>query len=233
MPYEDMITQETKKNTVKAADESCRFMYLEADVKQDNISEALKILLKYMEDAAFQSSIPGSCVKQKILEYLQVMMYGFIKIGYEKKNLVDKNGISFENLIYEYDTLLAVKTAIEEIALKVENSLNEMRKEDRLEVTKAKYFTKEHLHEEISVKQAASYVHMSESRFSHIFKEDVGISYIDYVNQMRIARAKTLLKGSDSIYEIAFQVGILNPNYFSTLFKKYTGISPMEYRRKK
>ena len=88
-----------------------------------------------------------------------------------------------------------------------------------------------HLNEELNVPQMARMVHMSESYFSHVFKRDVGMAFMQYVNTMRIARAKELLQKSDlKINEIAVHVGIPNANYFSTLFKKMTGKYPSQFR---
>lgn len=103
----------------------------------------------------------------------------------------------------------------------------------RKEISLVKSFVQSHLAEELSVTKISSIVNMSESRFSHVFKEEVGISFMEYVNQLKEDEAMHLLKNTDmKIGEIADMVGIYNPNYFSTLFKKRTGMSPNSYRRK-
>lgn len=68
--------------------------------------------------------------------------------------------------------------------------------------------------------------------FSRLFKEETGINFIEYVNKLRIDKAKELLNsdGNMSIKEICMEVGFSDPNYFSRQFKKYAGISPTEYR---
>lgn len=72
---------------------------------------------------------------------------------------------------------------------------------------------------------------MSESYFSHLFKKETGISFVDFVNQRKIRKAADLLQNTNlRINEIAAQIGIDNPNYFSVLFKKCKGESPQEYR---
>ena len=72
---------------------------------------------------------------------------------------------------------------------------------------------------------------MSDSYFSSVIKKEVGISFVDYISQVRIRRAKELLRQKHvRIYEICQEVGIENPNYFSSLFKKIEGISPNAYR---
>ena len=75
---------------------------------------------------------------------------------------------------------------------------------------------------------------MSESYFSHLFKKETGISFVDYVNTQRVCRAEELLRTSDKrISEIAQEVGVENSNYFSVMFRKMRGISPQEYRNQK
>lgn len=98
-------------------------------------------------------------------------------------------------------------------------------------ITKAIVYIDEHLQDHLGLETIAAKVNMSESYFSHLFKQTVGISFIEYLNEARIRRAQTLLTSTDlKINEIAAMVGIQNPNYFSILFKKLRGISPIEYR---
>lgn len=87
------------------------------------------------------------------------------------------------------------------------------------------------LRREFTIKEAAGQCHMSESYFSHLFKKETGISFVDFVNQRKIRKAADLLQNTNlRINEIAAQIGIDNPNYFSVLFKKCKGESPQEYR---
>lgn len=65
------------------------------------------------------------------------------------------------------------------------------------------------------------------------FKKIVGISPIEYIQQFRIKKATEYLSHTNqSIMEISTDVGIENPEYFATLFKKKTGFTPTEYRKK-
>ena len=83
----------------------------------------------------------------------------------------------------------------------------------------------------LSIRDAARLCHMSESYFSHLFKKETGASFVDFVNRQRIRHAARLLETSDlRVGEIAVQVGLENPNYFSVLFRKWKGESPQEYR---
>jgi AraC-like DNA-binding protein len=74
---------------------------------------------------------------------------------------------------------------------------------------------------------------MSESSFSHVFKELTGVSPKRYAIQTRIARAKELLSGTDlSVKEIAAELGYDDPHYFSRQFRKVAGRPPSDFRPK-
>lgn len=99
-------------------------------------------------------------------------------------------------------------------------------------VNRAKEFIRGNYHTDISLEDVAAHVHMSTSYFSSVFKKEEGITFIKYLTNFRLSRAKTLLK--DSMYnigEIAEQVGYSDTKYFTKLFKKEVGIKPSEYRK--
>ena len=84
---------------------------------------------------------------------------------------------------------------------------------------------------DISLGQAAAHVGLSPSHFSALFRRENGDSFKETLTQVRIQRAKELLRGSSlRSFEIAAEVGYTDPHYFSTVFKKETGLSPREFR---
>ena len=87
---------------------------------------------------------------------------------------------------------------------------------------------------DISVENLASKVYLSPNHFRKIFKESTGLSPIEYINNIRIAKAINLLSEDKniSISEIGEAVGILDQNYFSRLFKHALGCSPREFRER-
>lgn len=73
---------------------------------------------------------------------------------------------------------------------------------------------------------------LSESRFSHLFKESTGVSPHRYLLNVRIAKACELLEDTDlPIAQICAEIGISDQNYFSRAFKKSRGCSPTEHRK--
>lgn len=101
-------------------------------------------------------------------------------------------------------------------------------------VAKIKRYVFEHICQPVSRAEIAASVFLTPDYVSKIFKSETGINLKDYVNETRIEKAKELLSTtSQSVSEIAVAVGFDNFSYFSTLFKKITGVSPSSYNRKK
>lgn len=97
-------------------------------------------------------------------------------------------------------------------------------------VTTAMEHIKQHYNEDISLSEISSYVNLSPQHFSKIFKETTNFNYVEWVNNLRVEKAKEYMNQEDyTIKEICYLVGYKDPNYFSRIFKKYVGISPTEY----
>lgn len=100
-------------------------------------------------------------------------------------------------------------------------------------LNKAKDYINSHYTKAISLEEVAEHVQLSTFYFSKLFKERFSITFIDYVTILRIEKAKELIKKEEqSLKEICFNVGYKDPNYFSRVFKKITGMSPREFRQR-
>ncbi len=97
-------------------------------------------------------------------------------------------------------------------------------------ILKAKAYLEKHYSEEISLSTIGNLVHMNSDYFAHLFHINAGCTLIDYLTDLRIEKAKTLMQVSSlKIGEIAASVGYPNYSYFSRLFKKKTGITASDY----
>ncbi len=97
---------------------------------------------------------------------------------------------------------------------------------------KAIQFMQNNLSRAITLDNIAQSANLSMSFFSRKFKQDTGYAPIEYFNHLRIQRACQLLHFSDlRVNEVAAQLGIDDPFYFSRLFKKQMRVSPAEYRK--
>ncbi|NLJ40072.1 MAG: response regulator [Clostridiales bacterium] len=98
-------------------------------------------------------------------------------------------------------------------------------------VEKAKRIAKEEGYSNLTTHMVAEILGLSRNYFGQLFKKETGYTFTDYLNRKRVEKAKKLLETTTlKIYEISEQVGIDDSYYFSSLFKKYVGCSPTEYR---
>jgi AraC-like DNA-binding protein len=89
-----------------------------------------------------------------------------------------------------------------------------------------------HCRESITLDDVAELVHVSPSRVRHVFKDVTGVSFKEYVTQVRVAEAKRLLLSTDlSVAEIARAVSYTNLHQFYKVFYRSCAMSPGEYRR--
>ena len=96
------------------------------------------------------------------------------------------------------------------------------------------YIQKNYMDPGLSLNSICSYLNISTSYFSTIFKEMTGETFIEVLTRVRMEKAKELLENTTmKNYEIAEKVGFSDPHYFGISFKKITGKTPTEYAREK
>lgn len=88
-----------------------------------------------------------------------------------------------------------------------------------------------HIGDKITIADIARQFHFSESYISHRFKSDVGVSIVDYIMQIRVTQAKSLLRQQMPLVWISEQLGFCSQSHFSKVFKAQTGMTPVQYRR--
>lgn len=89
----------------------------------------------------------------------------------------------------------------------------------------------QHYNENITLKSAADRIYMNASYFSTLFRKKTGITFVHYLQKLRIERAKELLLDPQyKIYEVAVKVGFVDEKYFFKVFKNCEGVTPNEYR---
>lgn len=101
------------------------------------------------------------------------------------------------------------------------------------DIDSAKQYILTHITETIDMDILIGTSGLSSSRFKQKFKEQVGFTPREYINYMKIDKAKEQIASSkDSITDIAFDFSFSTSNYFCVVFKQFTGYSPKEYRKR-
>ncbi len=156
-----------------------------------------------------------------------------ISVADNDKKIDSKKDIgSLYNMIQKCDNVKDLNELLEEIAISVASKVNSFNnKSIKLILRKAIDYLKEHYNEQVTLNEVARNIYVSTYYISRMFKKELGKNFVDYLNEIRIEKAKELLKDVQyKAYEIAEMVGIPDAHYFSKLFKKYVGVTPTEYR---
>lgn len=166
------------------------------------------------------------------------------KIGFDKKRVINigasKTMLSlFEKMEMEsnmnqpFSEELCASYILEILSLAGRRNIyseNEAFLKNKSRISTVCRFMYENHARNLSVEDCAKQCNLSPGRFAHLFKETMGKTPIEYINEIRISKAKELLSAYNySVSEISEMVGFPNQNYFSRIFKKYTGTSPKRY----
>lgn len=192
---------------------------------------------KYEEMEAVYKSIKGQMHKERMkIEDYKRYMYNLITfvvgVYYDnaRTNTSEKHFPSYRNLyiLQSYDEVDQYADYI------ILNIINKLKLENQGVVhgtiKDLVQYIQEHYHEDISLNELAELVKMSPVYLSTLFKEELGISYVKYLTDIRLQKAKKLLADGYLVTEVSEMVGYHNYRYFCDLFKRSTGMTPNEYK---
>jgi two-component system response regulator YesN len=98
-------------------------------------------------------------------------------------------------------------------------------------INEAIRYIRSRLHTDLTVNECARHVHLSSNYFVNLFKKVTGMTFVQFLTQERMEKAKTMLLEGKQIQDIAAEIGYEDRRYFSEVFKKTTGMTPSEYKQ--
>ena len=199
-------------------------------------------------------SIPGSFAKISLESFLKFADLGvtednditrqpfFVIKGNEKKEINQlSERIVLEEAENRYAKDLMVHTLMVELMIILsrairgewEESLRVKNGKAKELVAIAKQYMDENFDQGITVSEAAAYVFLSQGYFTRAFRDEMGISPMNYLMKKRIEKACKLLQNNEiKVSAISLQSGFSSPQRFNVAFRKQMGMTPMEYRKK-
>jgi two-component system, response regulator YesN len=138
-------------------------------------------------------------------------------------------------LFNQCKSLLEMNTLLEEILVGTTLKIHGFNKKSiNMILQKAIDYIQNNYQEAITLNEVSAKAFVSPFYLSRMFTKELDKNFVDYLSEVRVQKAKEFLKGtSHKTYEIAEMVGIKDSHYFSKIFKKYTGLTPSEYRMQK
>lgn len=156
------------------------------------------------------------------------------KFGLDQQ-IVSHRELDLRVLKREYPSMEIQRNLVEKKLLTVAEQIavQEMAAPSKM-IRAALDYINEHFHENISLMDVAENINISKNYLCDIFKKELGVTFINYVTNLRIEKAKEYLTGTDmKMYEVSNAVGYNDYAYFSQIFKKHTGKTLSSYRKKK
>ncbi|WP_020428056.1 helix-turn-helix transcriptional regulator, partial [Paenibacillus riograndensis] len=173
---------------------------------------------------------PVESVKSWLLKMVMELELKYIVM----QNFVNNfNSERHQRSIREFETLDQLMEWLEEFLKDKILMLRSIWKQNvRKEVAEAKRYVMNHIGEKVGMDEMARRLGLNPTHFSRLFKVETGLTFIEYVTKLKMERAQDLLNQTNStIVEIAEQLAYDNVSYFIKLFRNFSGMTPVEYRK--
>lgn len=229
----DMIIYQNQKNRI----DNQKF---NLDIKKE------KLLLKYIEAKDLTALIkdlenlfneiarikPGlSVLKMTLISLINIVNSSIKDKELNGEKIFEEKGNPYQKL-ERLNSLVEFENWIVKI---YSNLIKELKNKNHYSdlINKTLLYIDKNYNHDLTLSQAAAEIGVSYSYLSRKFKEECGQGFSDYLNQLRIKKAKKMItEGNRNIKEIVNLVGFNNYNYFFKVFKDFEGITPSEYERK-
>jgi len=192
--------------------------------KSSSFEEQAKNILSYVYDNDFDAAVRCIETLKMIFDETQTK-YIYI---YILSHLPEKN------VQIEHNNNMSSKTLLNILVTEIQNIKRTSSNAAKIDVIeKACKFIHDNFAKDIALEDVARHVFLSPIYFSSYFKKNTGEKYSDYLQNVKLEKACELLKDTNvKIPTIAEMSGFRDTNYFHKIFKKHSGLTPSEYRKK-
>lgn len=196
---------------------------------EDEIDEFVDVYINELPEENLKSVL----MRQYIIMDAYIVMMSFCEKIEGIEGEMQAQSEELKNSMKTSQTLEEIKNYIRMLLKKiigVRDTISGRRYSDIIEIAKDQ-IRKTYMSDEISLNTIAAEVGMSPSYFSSIFSKEMGKTFVEYLTEIRMDRAKELLMCSSmKTSEIGYEVGYKDPHYFSYIFKKTQNCTPKEFR---
>ena len=201
-------------------------------VKTGDAAQAKAILNDLLGYVFFAEGNNLEIIKTRAIELCSLLSRAAIEGGATNDIILKMNNHFLKNLqeIQNLDNLCySLQETLEAF---MENMFDYIPGKNHDLIKKAISYISKNFSGNLTLEEVADQVHLNPAYFSSIFKQSTGSSFKEYLNMVRIEESKRLLANTDyTIIDIAIASGFEDQSYFSRVFKKYTGLTPRQYRQ--
>lgn len=233
------IDEDTETNLLPNQEVNMNIPYREMETFFQEISLSDVQGMKDMLDRVYQ--IPAHNGHILYRDYFFSITFLILLRLYQMQNkygaeyaIVEPRLLDLRYLRKEYPVLEEQKKLVEEKAMLLYELISKQKVAAPSKMIQAALdYIDRHFNENISLQDVADNINISKNYLCDIFKKELGMTFINYVTNLRIEKAKEYLTNTDmKMYEVSYAVGYNDYAYFSQIFKKHTGTTLSAYRRK-
>ncbi|WP_154118987.1 response regulator transcription factor [Paenibacillus monticola] len=224
-----------KLEPVKTTNEDLFIHYSEIlqqlrDCIQNEDSSRISATVTDIKNYISAMKYPVESVKSWLLKMVMELELKYIVM----QNFVNNfNSERYQRSIREFETLNQLMEWLEGFLKDKIVMLKSIWKQNvRKEVAEAKRYVMNHIGEKVGMDEMAKRLGLNPTHFSRLFKIETGLTFIEYVTKLKMERAQDLLNQTNiTIVDIAEQLGYDNASYFIKLFRNFSGVTPVEFRK--
>ena len=196
---------------------------------RETLERSVKQYFSSLSNYSDLSTTKPEYIKNCCIKLIFILLQRFAQKGFFDEEL---NIDSFLASLKKSETIQEFYTVLNNQIQSFLNMVDDVLQNNQKNIIfEAKAFAEKNLSSDLTVKTVSKSVYLSPNYFASLFKKATGVNFTDYVANIRIEKAKELLKNQNiKMYEIAQLVGFSDSRYFSQFFRRYTDCTPSEYR---
>ena len=225
-------------NQLKSTEEDMLFTFNEAafisKLRACNF-QAIEVELKELEEQMFTNrNTQPQMLRIQMNDLLSTIARSAIQSGANEENVL-RLYEDTQKHIRVFENVEEARAVFSTVSTQLMNEVAMNRSEQSIRsIQKAVQYIEDHYEHPITLEEIAEHVQLSSNYFSNLFKKATDTTFVDYLTNKRIERAKELLLDLNyTVYQIATKVGYGDARYFSRVFKATVGQTPTQYRNSK
>ncbi len=197
-------------------------------------SKAMELIDQLFSESCFDMSVTIENLRLEAFDIISVCMRVLLEYKIDTLSMWEKNTQPYEEVL-RLDNLLEMKNYLKSLVEVVIDKIHSFNKRKvNLLIVQIQEYIENNIHStNLTLSTIAKQFFVSPSYLCRLFKQETNQTVVEYITRERMECAAKLLKETDlKVYQIVEKVGINDPNYFGTIFKKFTGLSVNEFRKK-
>lgn len=202
-------------------------------VRLGEVSRAKEILNTLLGAIFFRDMGSAQVLKARLIELLTMLSRAAVEAGGQLEETLGAN-LSYLQQIIQSETPEAMGGIVIQALDRFTEGVYSTRNTEQLRVLgEALAHIRAHASEDLSLEDVAHVCHKNSSTLRKLFREQLGMTFSDYINKLRVERSVELLRDPHrSLAEIAVEVGFYDQSHFGKVFRQITGYTPALYRKK-